>query len=172
MSSPMHYFLRLGLLLILCVPSLAQRPGGGDPGGRDIRGQLYTADSLGSEGRAVEAIRLLESARADGRITIDPILRGEVHFSLAGAYAVAGEREKAIVALKESISLGDVSYRIVETEKDFDGLRRDPRLRENSGGYTDVAMQVLGLFMDSSFATHQWETPHYSPFARYEQGVL
>jgi C-terminal processing protease CtpA/Prc len=126
----MKYLFQLGLLLLLAVPSLAQPFNGHDPVDADIRERLRASDSLRSEGRTVEAIRLLESARRDERTAIDPTLRGRVQFELARAYAAAGKKEEAITALALASTLGDASYRMVERESDFDALRQDPRFIE------------------------------------------
>jgi C-terminal processing protease CtpA/Prc len=45
-------------------------------------------------------------------------------------------------------------------------------LRDNSGGYTAIALNILSLFMERSFQTHRWETPRYKPYRRALGGTL
>ena len=112
----MRQLLRLALLLMLVIPTLAQSTQREHENATDIRERLKRAEELRSENRSREAVELLESTTTDLRLQSDPILRSHLYFDLARARASVGDSEGGMEALKEGVRGGGINYRDLERE--------------------------------------------------------
>ena len=80
--------------------------------------EVYTKNGLYEKGLQIDK-RLAKLK------TEDPI----VHYNLACSFALVGEKDEAIVALKKAIEFGYTDFEHLKQDQDFKALRDDPRFQ-------------------------------------------
>ncbi len=101
------------------------------------RRQYWQAKQFG------KAAGVLEELRRDACFAQFPEYQSGVLYNLACAYSLAGQKQQAVAALKESARAGNSNYRHAEKDTDLDSIRQEP-------GYEEAVarMRALAGFWD------------------------